>query len=86
MSANEPEYSAWLWEYDGPMSMFDGTYEECKQHVEGVYERFDEYYNEQVQKYRDKPGHHPECIPKRPHMQVHRYIEFFKLRRLYKGY
>jgi len=82
---DEPEYSAWLWQYDGPMSMFDGTREECEKHIEGVYERFEKYYQEEVEKYRGKP-HHPDCIPKRPRMEVRRYMNRLEMRRFYKGY
>jgi hypothetical protein len=83
--SDEPEYSAWLWQYDGPMSMFDGTREECEKHIEGVYERFEKYYQEQVKKYRGKP-HHPDCIPRPPQMELRRYMNPLEMRRFYKGY
>ena len=84
-SEEHPEYSAWLWQYDGPMSMFDGTREECEKHIEGVYERFNEYYQEQVKKYRGKL-HHPDCIPKPPDMELRRYMNPLEMRLFYKGY
>jgi hypothetical protein len=83
MSSKDPEYSAWLWQYDGPMSMFDGTYEECVAHVAGVYKRFDAYYAEEVAKYRGKRVH-PDMIPKRPNMEIHSYMSRDEMREMYR--
>jgi hypothetical protein len=82
MSA-KPEYSAWLWTYHGPMSMFDGIREECENHIKGVYERFEKYLAEEQEKFRGKP-HHPDCIPQRPNMELHRYIDPEELRWRYR--